>query len=84
MMGISHIIMSLFYKKGPCISSVDMFVCTLNISVEKLVNFLFVWWQIHLLLINPQKDDVLSVIIYNLKDHYSSNDYGTSIQVDSS
>ena len=40
MMGISHIIMSLFYKKGPCISSVDMFVCTLNISVEKTCKFL--------------------------------------------
>ena len=43
------------HKKNPCISSVDMFSGTLKFQWQELVNFSCVWWQIQLLLINPQK-----------------------------
>ena len=40
MMGISQIILSLPYTKNACISSVNMFLYTLNISVARSCKFL--------------------------------------------
>ena len=83
MMGISQIIMSLSYKKGPCISSVDMLLCALNISVARTYKFLVC------MVTDPSFTDNSAkrrrfIIIKNPTDCYSSNDYGTSIQVNSS
>ena len=61
MMGISQIIISLPYTKSPCISSVDMFLRTLNISVARTCKFLVCMVTDPLPANKSAKDDVLSL-----------------------
>ena len=53
---ISQIMMGLSYTKSPCISSLDMLLCTLNIAVAKISEFLVCIVTVTVLLeINRQK-----------------------------